>query len=507
MRILSSAKSYVRLFQSSSLGLIISLSVAMVTVISCQPQALAQAGTQSTGQNNVQSTALGSLETHFFEHTYVADSPEDRVTRLEKMVFGEAKSGDTATRIADLQKVVKSSETDLTAQSTTSNTSGQGTAGSAAPKKSAAPAKSDDDDPALAGTDYPRVDMLEEVIFGQEYKSMSLKKRLVQLETKVFGRPSTDDDLSARTDALEMHWQKTLAAAVQSQYDRDLSWLETQVIGQTYPQKPFIERIQTLEGIVFPNDQQNYHTAMKDQIAALVNAVHLQSQSGHPTAPSVTPIDQGPDSGTAANYGGYNQDSAAASTASRPAPLNPYRTGSSANYASTGVPASSSSGSYGMGNSGYSRGSRSYQASPLAQEFANEPRDDSAYNPNYSTPSGYPQPAHSYPGQPAQAAYNTQQQYSSAPVNTAVPTQAQTQEPKQQGHPLLKGLAHALGSAAMVGASMMQNMNLNYGGYGYGNPYGMGGYGMGYGGMPMGYGGMGSYGMGYGGTPGYGIRF
>lgn len=498
MRTLSSAKSYVRLFKSDSLHLIITLLMALVGVITCQPQALAQAGAQSTGQNNVQGAALGSLETHFFEHTYVADSPEDRVTRLEKMVFGEAKSGDTAARIADLQKVVKSSETDLTAQSTTNSASQQNsTAGSAATKKAAAPAKSDDDDPALAGTDYPRVDMLEEVIFGQEYKQMSLKKRLVQLETKVFGRPSTDDDLSARTDALEMHWQKTLAAAVQSQYDRDLSWLETQVIGQTYPQKPFIERIQTLEGIVFPNDQQNYHTAMKDQIAALVNAVHLQSQSGHPTAPSVTPIDQGPDSGTAANYAGYNQDSPAASTASRPAPLNPYRTGSSANYASTGVPA------YGSGSTGsYSRGSRSYQASPLAQEFAREPSDDSAYNPNYSTPSGYPQPAHSYPGQPAQAAYNTQQQYSAAPVNSAVPTQAQTQEPKQQGHPLLKGLAHALGSAAMVGASMMQNMNLNYGGYGYGSPYGMGGYGMGGYGMPMGYGG-----MGYGGTPGYGIRF
>lgn len=497
MRTLSSAKSYVRLSKSGSTVLLTLLTIAMVSVITCQPQALAQVGAPNAAQSN----ALGSLETHFFEHTYVADSAEDRVTRLEKMVFGEAKSGDTAARIADLQKVVKSSETDLTAQSTTNSTgqqngtSHQSTTGSAAPKTTAAPAKSDEDDPALAGTDYPRVDMLEEVIFGQEYKQMSLKKRLVQLETKVFGRPSTDDDLSSRTDALEMHWQKTLAAAVQSQYDRDLSWLETQVIGQTYPQKPFIERIQTLEGIVFPNDQQNYHTAMKDQIAALVNAVHLQSQSGHPTAPSVTPIDQGPDSGTAANYSGYNQDSPAANTASRPAPLNPYRTGSSANYTSTGVPS-------------YSRGSRSYQASPLAQEFAREPSDDSAYNPNYSTPSGYPQPAHSYPGQPAQAAYNTQQQYSQAPVNSAVPTQAQTQEPKQQGHPLLKGLAHALGSAAMVGASMMQNMNLNYGGYGYGSPYGMGSsYGMGGYGMPMGYGGMGSYGMGYGGTPGYGIRF
>lgn len=487
MRKLSSAKSYVRLSKKRSfLTVFTLLALSLGGIFTCQAPALAQTAAQTS--------ALASLENHFFEHTYLSDSPEDRVTRLEKMVFGEAKSGDTAARIADLQKVVSSSETDLTAQNSASNTSTSksGTTGSAQAKAAGQPAKSDDDDPALANTDYPRVDMLEEVIFGQEYKQMSLKKRLVQLETKVFGRPSTDDDLSARTDALEMHWQKTLAAAVQSQYDRDLSWLETQVIGQTYPQKPFIERIQTLEGIVFPNDQQNYHTAMKDQIAALVNAVHLNSQSGHPTTPSVTPIDQGPDSGTAANYQGYGQGSSAQTADSRPAPLNPYRTGSSANYASTGVP--------------YNSGSRSYQASPLAQEFAREPSgDDSAYNPNYSTPSGYPQPAHSYPGQPAQAAYNTQQSYpgASTPVNTAMPTQAQTQEPKQQGHPLLKGLAHALGSAAMVGASMMQNMNLNYGGYGYGSPYGMSGYG----GMPMGYGGMGSYGMGYGGVPGYGIRF
>ncbi len=432
---------------------------------------------------------LDGLEKHFFEHTYPGDTTDDRVSRLEKMVFGEAKSGDDGKRIADLQQVVTAAGSESDAQGSSANNNAAPTASSNSSNANGSAGNSSTaDDTAYSGTDYPRVDMLEEVILGQEYRQLSLKKRLVQLEMKVYGKPGTDDDLSSRTDMLEMHWQKTLSPAQQNQFNQDLTWLENSVIGQTYPQKPFIERVQTLEGIVFPNDHPDYKVSIKDQIATLVNAVHLSGQSGHPNTPSVTPIETNPEAGTAANYPGYSQSndggySGYNQTASGyPSSAGSYQTGTQSNYQSQQPVAYNgynagygvNNAAYGGNNSGYG-GARSYQASPLAQEYAQ--------GGNYNTASGYPQPAHTYPGQPSQASYMNSDQYSQATNNSAAPNTAS--EKQNKGHPLLKGLAKALGAAAGMAASAVGSMSMGYGmPYGYGAPLGMGM------GMPYGYGGI-----------------
>ena len=433
---------------------------------------------------------LDGLEKHFFEHTYPGDTTDDRVSRLEKMVFGEAKSGDDGKRIADLQQVVTAAGSESDAQGSSANNNAAPTASSNSSNANASAGNSGStaDDTAYSGTDYPRVDMLEEVILGQEYRQLSLKKRLVQLEMKVYGKPGTDDDLSSRTDMLEMHWQKTLSPAQQNQFNQDLTWLENSVIGQTYPQKPFIERVQTLEGIVFPNDHPDYKVSIKDQIATLVNAVHLSGQSGHPNTPSVTPIETNPEAGTAANYPGYSQSNDGGyggynqTAGGYPSSAGSYQTGTQSNYQSQQPVAyngynagyGGNNAAYGGNNSGYG-GARSYQASPLAQEYAQ--------GGNYNTASGYPQPAHTYPGQPSQASYMNSDQYSQATNNSAAPNTAS--EKQNKGHPLLKGLAKALGAAAGMAASAVGSMSMGYGmPYGYGAPMGMGM------GMPYGYGGI-----------------
>lgn len=449
-----------------------SLFVALTLALIFSQAALAQ-GANAT---------LDGLEKHFFEHTYPGDTTDDRVSRLEKMVFGEAKSGDDGKRIADLQQVVTAagSESDVQGSGSSDNSASSPASGrSSNPSSSKGGDNSGADDTAYSGTDYPRVDMLEEVILGQEYRQLSLKKRLVQLEMKVYGKPGTDDDLSSRTDMLEMHWQKTLSPAQQNQFNQDLTWLENSVIGQTYPQKPFIERVQTLEGIVFPNDHPDYKVSIKDQIATLVNAVHLSGQSGHPNTPSVTPIETNPEAGTAANYPGYSQGSGSSGGYSgynqgysgynqSAGGSGSYQAGTQSNYQSQQPVA------YNGYNSGYG-GARSYQASPLAQEYAQ--------GGNYNTASGYPQPAHTYPGQPSQTSYMNSDQYSQTTNNTAAPNTAS--EKQNKGHPLLKGLAKALGAAAGMAASAVGSMSMGYGmPYGYGAPMGMGM------GMPYGYGGI-----------------
>ncbi|MBL0184356.1 MAG: hypothetical protein IPP97_01330 [Candidatus Obscuribacter sp.] len=426
------------------------------------------------GQSAADNNTLDKLEQHFFEHNYPKDSTEDRLGRLEKMVFGEAKTGPVQSRITDLQSVVAANQDAIPAgdtvaassPSTTSNTS----TSSQAQKQTQAPAPVSTV-AAADSADYPRVDMLEEVILGQEFKQLSIQKRITQLEVKVFGRAGTSDDLSARTDALETHWQKTLSQAQQAKFDQDLSWLESQVIGQTYSQKPLIERIATLEGIVFPNDHPDYHVPIKDQISTLVNAVHLNSQSGHPGA-SVTPIAASPDSGRAADYGAADYGN--------------YQYTAKNNYASG---SGAYPGSYG--------GTQAYQAAPSQSNYGQ--------GQNYNTASGYPQPAHTYPGQGTQSAVNqygyaNQNEapasyqspsaydataYQPAAASQSTPTTAS--EKTNKGHPLLKGLAKALGTAATMAAGAMSNMNFGYGG----SPY---------------YGGMGGYNMGYG-MPGYGMGF
>lgn len=466
-----------------------SLFVALTLALSLSQAALAQ-GANAT---------LDGLEKHFFEHTYPGDTTDDRVSRLEKMVFGEAKSGDDGKRIADLQQVVTAAGSEADAQG--SGSQGSGSRGSGSSDNSASSSSSGrssnasaskgsdngvTDDTAYSGTDYPRVDMLEEVILGQEYRQLSLKKRLVQLEMKVYGKPGTDDDLSSRTDMLEMHWQKTLSPSQQNQFNQDLTWLENSVIGQTYPQKPFIERVQTLEGIVFPNDHPDYKVSIKDQIATLVNAVHLSGQSGHPNTPSVTPIETNPEAGTAANYPGYSQGGGNSGGYSgynqgfggynqSAGGLGNYQAGTQSNYQSQQpVAYNGYNAGYGGNNSGYG-GARSYQASPLAQEYAQ--------GGNYNTASGYPQPAHTYPGQPSQASYMNSDQYTQTTTNSAAPNTAS--EKQNKGHPLLKGLAKALGAAAGMAASAVGSMSMGYGmPYGYGAPMGMGM------GMPYGYGGI-----------------
>ena len=66
--------------------------------------ALAQAGGSANNKT------LIALETKFFEHTYPTDSDDDRIARLEKLIFGETKSGDASSRLADIQKIVTSND-------------------------------------------------------------------------------------------------------------------------------------------------------------------------------------------------------------------------------------------------------------------------------------------------------------------------------------------------------------------------------------------------------------
>lgn len=95
---------------------------------------------------------------------------------------------------------------------------------------------------------YPRITALEQAILGKTNTTQELPARLAQMETKAFGKSSSNPDLSQRTEALEGYAEKTLhkkpllpknntAAATTSQGSRIpaqlLSMVGTSLLGMT----------------------------------------------------------------------------------------------------------------------------------------------------------------------------------------------------------------------------------------------------------------------------------
>jgi hypothetical protein len=175
---------------------------------------------------------LDQLEMSLYEHSYPNDSQEDRLKRLENMVFGETQKGSDEERLNKLLSITKDRDDAGAAEKPTaaapptrsappaskpqysSDTDYDGadnkTSGSA-PMSNGFPTASGDADDSnhtvrQARTDlarYPRVTALEQKLLGRAYETDPVAQRLTRLEEKAFGAQTTIQDLSERTDRLE----------------------------------------------------------------------------------------------------------------------------------------------------------------------------------------------------------------------------------------------------------------------------------------------------------------
>lgn len=143
------------------------------------------------------------LETYILGQTYLADPLPARLARMEKKAFGAVSTDsdlsartDALTDYADkkLGKKMPVATDDMD-----SDTTDSAAAGGAAPADSSVPP-----------SNYPHITALEDEILGQSYPQDALAARITRMETKAFGAPSTDTDLSNRTDALEAYAEKKL---------------------------------------------------------------------------------------------------------------------------------------------------------------------------------------------------------------------------------------------------------------------------------------------------------
>lgn len=156
---------------------------------------------QAFGATHKPKTDLDRLEKKYFQHMYPENDTASRLRRLEKMVFGEEKTGTDQERLANILATVP----DLGEDEPTPppGASSKGSDGSDDRPSPAAAAE----EPAEEGGDigdYPAVTAMEKHAFGKDFANEPVSGRLARLEKKVFGKPSSSEDLSERVDALKV---------------------------------------------------------------------------------------------------------------------------------------------------------------------------------------------------------------------------------------------------------------------------------------------------------------
>jgi hypothetical protein len=137
-------------------------------------------------------TTISALETKIFSHSYTRESEADRVARLERFVFSSTKTDGTLDeRVSRLTSAVNIREVKDD---------------SYVPKRRPftdwTPSASRPVAPVVANTNYPRVNELEQRLFGQTYSNDPVAVRLNRLETRAYGKTSNSSDLAMRVDSL-----------------------------------------------------------------------------------------------------------------------------------------------------------------------------------------------------------------------------------------------------------------------------------------------------------------
>ncbi|MBI2810152.1 MAG: hypothetical protein HYX67_04900 [Candidatus Melainabacteria bacterium] len=146
--------------------------------------------------------SVPKLEKKFFEHTYPKDALPQRLERIEKMVFGESKTGADGERLSKLIQAVPglNSVPDAPAASSGSTAAADAQDVPMAPPSKSRPQQAQN---PSDGTKYPQVDAMEQKLLGRSFSSEPVDQRLARLETQAFGKPSSSTDLSDRVDALK----------------------------------------------------------------------------------------------------------------------------------------------------------------------------------------------------------------------------------------------------------------------------------------------------------------
>jgi hypothetical protein len=270
---------------------------------------------------------LSILEKRFFQQAYPTESTDQRLDRLEEMVFGARREGSAKQRITSLWVAVnQNSLPDPGDEVQTDNTvppSSSGTATSAPSDHGGGSAqttennRSENERGANEGSytgnsspstdSYPTITALEEQLLGKTYQAEPVEQRLDRLEIKSFGKASNLDDLGKRVDLLkaftakrngqssdyltssepQFHFASTLHPMDLTQ---ELGLLERSIFGKVYARDGLISRVDRLETAVFKGQPHQTFNSITARVNRLMAAVQPQAAPGYsPIAQQAAP--------------------------------------------------------------------------------------------------------------------------------------------------------------------------------------------------------------------------
>lgn len=189
-----------RLFNFEKFATVRAVSLSVVAVVVALTVSLSPAMADDA-------TDFDKLEKRILQVTYPKETADQRLDRLEKTMFGEAKDGSARERLDRLLSLmpVESPSTASGGNAGGGKTAQRG-AGNSSPADSGAGGRSTANAPQDRedeGTSYPAVSAIEKKLFGKEFNEEPVETRLTRLEKKTFGKQSASNDLSERMDALK----------------------------------------------------------------------------------------------------------------------------------------------------------------------------------------------------------------------------------------------------------------------------------------------------------------
>ena len=127
---------------------------------------------------------ITKIENDIYGFDYSNDSTQNRISRLEKTVYGKSSSGDINKRIKKLSGDISADVIGLEIEPTEDSFK-------------------EDEAIADSSVNYPIVDEIEQKIFNQTYKNRDFHSRIVAIERKIFGKIYDVDDYCTRMDRIK----------------------------------------------------------------------------------------------------------------------------------------------------------------------------------------------------------------------------------------------------------------------------------------------------------------
>ena len=222
-------------------------------------------GVPSTLAASTQVSTISKIENEIYGFDYKNDSTQNRVSRLEKTIYGKASTGDVNKRIKRLSGDISADVIGLEIEPTED---------SFAEKDKVA---------ADSTVNYPIVDEIEKKLFNVTHKDRDFHTRIVTIEKKLFGKVYDVDDYSTRMDRIKAEvMPETLVDS--SKFDNeyrdnrpsdlnsnDLSGTRFSRFGMPFGQKnytrPYANYGDTITGAASP--AQTYNPNLNDELSQM----------------------------------------------------------------------------------------------------------------------------------------------------------------------------------------------------------------------------------------------